>query len=238
MTKSKLKTQTARPADRRNFTELAAWADKRFGADRRWKDLHLADPICGRQAGHFRFGAGNHLAVEALRVGLARELIRRRWLVGLSQAEVAGRAGIRPETLNRIEKATVTADTGTITEVVKVLEKVDAADKSLLGSPSRRLTTSVACRIFNMKFKFNCGASDMKHVTLVEFRKSAEAILNRIQRGERFVLTRRGRPVIRLEPITESTPTEEDPIYRLAELALDCSDPMTNRDMDRAIYGV
>jgi len=68
---------------------------------------------------------GNYPAVEALRVGLARKLIRRRWLVGLSQAEVARRAGIRPETLNRIEKAKVTADTGTITKIVRVLEKAE-----------------------------------------------------------------------------------------------------------------
>ena len=43
MTKSK----TTRP-NRRNFPELAAWADKRFGPDRRWEDLPLAAPIRGR----------------------------------------------------------------------------------------------------------------------------------------------------------------------------------------------
>ncbi len=68
---------------------------------------------------------GNYPAVEALRVGLARKLIRRRWTVGLSQAEVARRAGIRPETLNRIEKAKVTADTGTIAKIVRALEKAE-----------------------------------------------------------------------------------------------------------------
>ena len=55
--------------------------------------------------------SGNLPAVKALRAGLARKLIRRRWAAGLSQAEVARRAGIRAETLNRIEKAKVTADT-------------------------------------------------------------------------------------------------------------------------------
>ena len=71
---------------------------------------------------------GNYPAVKALRVGLARKLIRRRWSLGLSQAEVARRAGIRPETLNRIEKAKVTADTGTITKVVRVLEKAERGE--------------------------------------------------------------------------------------------------------------
>lgn len=68
---------------------------------------------------------GNFPAVEALRAGLARKLIRRRWSVGLSQAEVARRAGIRPETLNRIEKAKVTPDTGTIAKIVRVLERAE-----------------------------------------------------------------------------------------------------------------
>lgn len=45
MTKSK----TKRP-DRKDFAALAEWADKRFGPDRRWKDLPLAVPIRGRPA--------------------------------------------------------------------------------------------------------------------------------------------------------------------------------------------
>jgi len=43
MTRSK----KTRP-DRRNFADLAAWADDRFGPDRPWKDLPLAAPIRGR----------------------------------------------------------------------------------------------------------------------------------------------------------------------------------------------
>lgn len=69
--------------------------------------------------------SGNYPAVKALRVGLARKLINRRWSVGLSQAEVARRAGIRAETLNRIEKAKVTADTTTVAKIVRVLEKAE-----------------------------------------------------------------------------------------------------------------
>lgn len=69
--------------------------------------------------------SGNYPAMEALRVGLARKLIKRRWAVGLSQAEVARRAGIRSETLNRIEKAKVTADTATVTKISRVLDKAE-----------------------------------------------------------------------------------------------------------------
>jgi transcriptional regulator with XRE-family HTH domain len=77
---------------------------------------------------------GNCPAVTALRVGLARRLIRRRWAVGLSQAEVARRAGIRPETLNRIEKAKVTADTETIAAVVRALEAAERLDAARGGT--------------------------------------------------------------------------------------------------------
>jgi DNA-binding XRE family transcriptional regulator len=68
---------------------------------------------------------GNYPAIKALRVGLARKLIKRRWAVGLTQAEVARRAGIRGETVNRIERAKVTADTATVSKIVRVLERAE-----------------------------------------------------------------------------------------------------------------
>jgi len=72
-----------------------------------------------------KLASGNFPAVQALRIGLARKLIKRRWAVGLTQAEVARRAGIRPETLNRIEKAKVTADTATVTKISRVLDNAE-----------------------------------------------------------------------------------------------------------------
>ncbi len=66
---------------------------------------------------------GNYRALKAGRVILAQKLIRRRWAAGLTQAELARRARIRPETLNRIEKAKVTADTVTVRRIVDALEK-------------------------------------------------------------------------------------------------------------------
>ena len=70
--------------------------------------------------------AGHVPAVEYARASLARKLIRRRWNVGLSQAEVARRAGIRPETLNRIEKGKSTPDTSTVEKLVRALERAEA----------------------------------------------------------------------------------------------------------------
>jgi DNA-binding XRE family transcriptional regulator len=72
-----------------------------------------------------RLKDGNYPAIEAGRVVLARKLVKRRWAAGLSQAEVARRAGIRKETLCRIEKAKVTADTATISRIVRVLEAAE-----------------------------------------------------------------------------------------------------------------
>jgi DNA-binding XRE family transcriptional regulator len=68
---------------------------------------------------------GTYPALKAGRALLAQKLIRRRWSLGLSQTELARRARIRPETLNRIEKAKVTADSATVAKVVRVLESVE-----------------------------------------------------------------------------------------------------------------
>src|SRR5207237_271895 len=72
-----------------------------------------------------KFTDGSYPALKAGRALLAQKLIRRRWAVGLSQAELARRAGIRPETLNRIERAKVTADTATVVKIVRVLERTE-----------------------------------------------------------------------------------------------------------------
>ncbi len=49
---------------------------------------------------------------------LADKLIRRRKAAGLSQAELARRAGVRCETLNRIERGKTTPDFATVRKLV------------------------------------------------------------------------------------------------------------------------
>ncbi len=69
-------------------------------------------------------------------VNLAEKLIRRRQASGLGQAELARRAGIRPETLNRIERGRTTPDFATIRKLVLAMDAAEqaAAEASLTNS--------------------------------------------------------------------------------------------------------
>jgi DNA-binding XRE family transcriptional regulator len=69
---------------------------------------------------------GNYPALEALRVSLARKIIRDRRHLGLTQADLARRAGIRPESLNRIEQGRVTPSIRTIEKIDRALRKAGA----------------------------------------------------------------------------------------------------------------
>jgi prevent-host-death family protein len=77
----------------------------------------------------------------------------------------------------------------------------------------------------------------LKEVTLVEFRKNAEGLLRRVAQGERLLLTCRGKPAARLEPVHESSLREDDPIYRLGDLARPGGGTLSNSEIDRIVYG-
>ena len=63
------------------------------------------------------------------RASLAEKLVRRRHAAELSQAELARRAGIRAETLNRIERGRSTPD---FTTVRKLVVAMNAAERERL----------------------------------------------------------------------------------------------------------
>jgi DNA-binding XRE family transcriptional regulator len=65
---------------------------------------------------------GRFPAVEYARISLARDLIRDRKGVGLSQQCLADLAGIRQETLSRIETGKHTANPRTVDKIVRAIE--------------------------------------------------------------------------------------------------------------------
>lgn len=69
---------------------------------------------------------GNYPALEAMAVALARDILRARRKLRLSQAELARRAGIRLETLNRIEQAKHKPSVPTIDKIDRALKKAEA----------------------------------------------------------------------------------------------------------------
>jgi len=73
---------------------------------------------------------GNYPAVEYARASLARKIVKMRRMAGLSQADLARRAGIRPETLNRIERGKTTPDVATIAKIQRALETAEGDDEA------------------------------------------------------------------------------------------------------------
>jgi DNA-binding XRE family transcriptional regulator len=63
---------------------------------------------------------GTYPALEAVRINVAISIIRHRRKIGLPQAELARRAGIRPETLNGIEQ-------GHVDPSLRTIKKIDQA---------------------------------------------------------------------------------------------------------------
>ena len=80
----------------------------------------------------------------------------------------------------------------------------------------------------------------MKTVTMLEFRKNAEGILRRVAKGERFVLSHRGHPSARLEPLADSTRTAaaNDPFLSIGQRAKPSPKGKTKHaDIDLILYG-
>jgi antitoxin (DNA-binding transcriptional repressor) of toxin-antitoxin stability system len=80
----------------------------------------------------------------------------------------------------------------------------------------------------------------MKTVTMLEFRKDAKGVLRRIARGERFVLSHRGKPAARLEPLDAPARTDPagDPFLSIARRARPSPKGKTRRaGIDQILYG-
>lgn len=71
---------------------------------------------------------GNYSAREYMLASMARKIIRDRRRLGLTQVELARRAGIRPETLNRIEQGKHSPSVTTVEKIDRALTDMEAKD--------------------------------------------------------------------------------------------------------------
>lgn len=74
---------------------------------------------------------------------------------------------------------------------------------------------------------------------MLEFRRNARNTIDAVRRGERILLTYRGEPVARLEPVRSggSEVPEDDALLRIDDFAVDGpGGALGNADLDRLIY--
>ncbi len=80
----------------------------------------------------------------------------------------------------------------------------------------------------------------MKIVTMLEFRQNAKGVLRRVARGERLVLSHRGKPTARLEPLEGNARDnwENDPFLSVRRRATASPKGKTRHaDIDHLVYG-
>ena len=80
----------------------------------------------------------------------------------------------------------------------------------------------------------------MKTVTMLEFRQDAEGVLRRVARGQRFVLSHRGKPAARLELLNAPAPADpaSDPFLGIARRAKPSPKGKTHHaHIDHILYG-
>ncbi len=76
---------------------------------------------------------------------------------------------------------------------------------------------------------------------MLQFRQDAEGVLRRVARGERFVLSHRGKPAARLEPLDARVPEDpaRDPFLNIGRRAKPSpKGPTQHADIDRVVYGL
>jgi antitoxin (DNA-binding transcriptional repressor) of toxin-antitoxin stability system len=117
-------------------------------------------------------------------------------------------------------------------------EELPSRDQLLILSSSKSAHFGSTSVLFHRQLQLKVGL--MKTVTMLQFRKNAEGILRRIQQGERFVLSHRGQPVARLEPLGLRGPADpaNDPFLAIAARAQPSPKGKTKHsDIDQIVYG-
>jgi len=77
----------------------------------------------------------------------------------------------------------------------------------------------------------------MKTISMVDFRLHADKIIALVQKGQRMILTRRGKPVARLEPIINEAIDSDDPFYTLSDWSDATGESLSNKQIDDIVYG-
>ena len=80
----------------------------------------------------------------------------------------------------------------------------------------------------------------MKRISMVSFRRETHRAISALRRGERLLLTHRGRPIARLEPVVgDTTDVTDDALLHVEDYSVDGpGGTLTNADIDRVIHGV
>ncbi len=80
----------------------------------------------------------------------------------------------------------------------------------------------------------------MKTVTMLEFRRNAAGVLKRLAKGEPLILSHRGKPAARLEPLSspKTTLQADDPALNLSSFAVEGpGGRFSSKDADHLLYG-
>ena len=73
---------------------------------------------------------GNYPAAEYVRARIAQEVRRRREAAGYTQAQLAARAGVRLETINRLEKGRHSSTVTTMEKIERALTQAETAPRA------------------------------------------------------------------------------------------------------------
>jgi antitoxin (DNA-binding transcriptional repressor) of toxin-antitoxin stability system len=76
-------------------------------------------------------------------------------------------------------------------------------------------------------------------ISINELRLEFDRVLKALKQGRTLTLTYRNKPLASIAPIeADAALRADDSIYRMYELAASIGGKVTNRDIDRLIYGV
>jgi prevent-host-death family protein len=101
------------------------------------------------------------------------------------------------------------------------------------------VTVAASNQLLNIH-QLQLKGQSMKTVTMLEFRRNAEGVLRRVAKGERFVLSHRGKPAARLEPLSSPSPVDpaSDPFLSIARRAKPSPKGKTpHKAIDQILYG-